>query len=100
MTHPTHVQFHGLAPSEAATAAIRERSEKLARFGDIREVRAVVDLPHQHQHQGKIFSVRLHVARPRGADIEVTHQPATAPHEDVYVAIRDAFDAAERQLRK
>jgi ribosome-associated translation inhibitor RaiA len=58
----------------------------------------VIERPHQHQHQGQRFRVRVSLAAP-GPDIVVSRDPALdASHEDVYVAIRDAFRAARRQL--
>ena len=44
--------------------------------------------------------VRIHIAVPAGKHIDITRDPAmTGRHEDVHVTIRDAFDAAGRQLQ-
>ena len=51
-------------------------------------------MPHRHSQQGKQFSVRIDIGVP-GNEIVVTRDHA----EDVYVALRDAFDAAIRQLK-
>ena len=53
----------------------------------------VVEAPHKHHHQGKQFNVRIDIGVP-GNEIVVNRDH----HEDVYVALRDAFDAAKRQL--
>jgi cold shock CspA family protein len=52
-----------------------------------------VGMPHQHKHQGNLFNVRIDIGVP-GNEIVVDRDQ----HEDVYVALRDAFDAAKRQL--
>jgi hypothetical protein len=44
--------------------------------------------------------VRVHVEMPGGKRVDITRDPAeTGRHEDAYVTIRDAFDAAGRQLQ-
>jgi len=51
--------------------------------------RVVVEIPHKHHHQGKQFNVRIDIGVP-GDEIVINRDH----HEDVYVALRDAFDAA------
>jgi len=86
-------------PSPAVEAAIRKRAEKLDRFSDrIMACRVVVEAPHQHQRKGKLYSIRIDLTVP-GEEIPVTHNgPENHAHEDIYVAIRDAFDTAGRLL--
>lgn len=58
----------------------------------------VVERPHQHHHQGQRVRVRVTVVVP-GPDIVVSQDhDLDASHEDAYVALRDAFHAARRQL--
>ena len=53
---------------------------------------------HRHHHQGNLFHVALRFHLP-GLDIVVSHDPErNHAHEDVYVAMRDACDAARKQL--
>jgi ribosomal subunit interface protein len=96
---PIQVVFHQLSPSPAIEAAIRKRAEKLDRFCDqIIGVRVVVESPHKHQRQGNLYIVRVDVTVP-GEEIVVTRNPpASQEHEDIYVVIRDAFDAMRRRL--
>ena len=80
--------------SEALENHIREKAEKLEKFyPHILHCRIVVELPHKHKHQGRIFDVHLDMTVP-GAELVVNR----VANEDVYVAVRDAFDAAKRQL--
>lgn len=80
--------------SPALEERIREKVKKLEQvYTRIMGCRVVLEAPHRHKHQGKQFSVRLDVTVP-GKVIVVNHDH----HEDAYVALRDAFNAARRQL--
>jgi len=82
--------------SAALDERIREKVRKLEQvYSRIMSCRVVLEAPHRHKHQGKQFTVRLDVAVP-GKEIVVTHDH----HEDMYVALRDAFNAARRQLEE
>lgn len=85
--------------SDAVEERIRERAERLERYFDrIVSCRVTVEAPHRHNHKGKLFQVKILIGVP-GNDIVVDHaKPNSHAHEDVYVAVRDAFDAAGRQL--
>jgi len=90
------VVFHGIAPSPALEAAAREKAHRLERFSaDILSCRVDIDESHKHQHQGRPFGVRIHLSVP-GEELTVDR----VADEDVYVALRDAFDATKRQLEE
>lgn len=99
MQIPLEVSFRNVAPSAAIEAAIREKAAKLEEFYDrITSARVVVETPHRRHRQGKLFHVRIDLRVPN-REIVVSREPAEHhAFEDVYVAIRDAFDAAKRQL--
>lgn len=99
MQLPAQISFRGMEPSDAVEAKIRDRIAKLDRFYDrIMACRVVVESPHRRHHQGKLFHVRVDLTVP-GGELAVTREPAEHhAHEDVFVAIRDAFEAAQRQL--
>ena len=96
---PIQVVFHNLDPSPAIEAAIRERAAKLDRLcSEVIGCRVVVESPHRHQRHGKLYTVRIDVTVPN-VELVVTREPGEDhAHGDVYVAIRDAFDAMRRQL--
>jgi ribosomal subunit interface protein len=93
------IRFRGMEPSRSVEAVIMERIEGLARFHDrITSCTVVVEAPHRSSRQGKIFHVRIDITVP-GREIFAGRKPEEDPaHEDVYLAIRDSFDAAQRQL--
>jgi len=94
MEIPLQVSLHGVAASDGLYAAIRERANKLERFYPrITSCRVVLELAARHHHKGKQFTVRIDLKLP-GHEIAVTHEH----DEDPRVAVRDAFDAARRQL--
>jgi len=54
----------------------------------------VVDEVDRHKEQGRLFEIHIDVKAPQ-AEIVATRQR----HEDPYVALDDAFDAATRQIQ-
>ena len=96
---PVQITFRNMDGSEAVERHIRDRVEKLANFHDrITTCHVVVEARHRHQQHGRIFHIRVTVMVP-GRTIVVGRDPGEHhAHEDVYVAIRDAFDAVRRQL--
>jgi ribosomal subunit interface protein len=99
MQTPLEIAFQGMDTSPAVEAAIRSRVEKLEHHCDrITSCHVFVDAPHHHHQQGNRFQVRIEVRVP-GTELAVNRTPGDVrAHEDVYVALRDAFDAMERQL--
>ena len=99
MQFPLQITFRHMDSSEAVAARIRERAGELERFFDrIMSCRVVVECRHPRRQQGNLFRVRVDLKVP-GREIVVGRDPAAHhAHEDVYVAIRDAFDAARRLL--
>lgn len=87
--------------SSTPIRSIREEAEKLEQFCERITSARVVVLRPQHRHQkGDRFQVQIHLVVPGAADIVINQDPGVAKaHEDVLVAIRDAFKAARRQLQ-
>ena len=99
MQVPLQISFRNMDPSAAVEAIIREKAAKLDRyFGRIVSCDVSVEAPHRHHHKGKLYKVRIDIGLP-GKDVHVNQEgPQDHAHEDVNVAVRDAFDAAVRQL--
>ena len=78
MKKQPEISFRDIEPSPVVESKIQERIERLERYTD------------------EIIGCRV-----VGEDIFVSRNPEDDhSHEDIYVSIRDAFDAAERQLKK
>jgi ribosome-associated translation inhibitor RaiA len=101
VTIPVQITFRHMESSPAVETRVRELADHLGTFSDkIHSCRVVVDSPHRHHHQGKVFNVKVQLAIP-GEDVVVDmERPDRDGHEDVYVVLRDAFDAARRQLQQ
>lgn len=99
MQFPLQITFRNMPSSEAIEANIREKAEKLQRYySHILNCNIVVEAPHRHHHKGKIYHVRIDINVPN-KELVVSRDPhQNHAHEDVYVAIRDAFEAARKQL--
>lgn len=99
MQIPLRINFRGMAPSPAAEARIREMAERLERFsGRITGCTVAVRAPHRHGHKGRLFEVAVRVTSPGHEIVGKREHRFDHAHEDVYVAIRDAFDAVTRRL--
>jgi cold shock CspA family protein/ribosome-associated translation inhibitor RaiA len=124
MDIPLRITFRNMAPSAAVEANIKERAAKLSAFYDgILDGHVIVEAPHRHHRKGKSYQVRIDLFVP-GGELVVNREPKRlkpaklgapdeteramvehhepgrhAAHEDLYVAIRDAFAAAGRKLQ-
>jgi len=99
MQLPLQITFRNLDRSEAIEAKVRERAEKLDQYHDhIMSCRVAVEALHKHHHQGNHYHVRVDVTVPGGELVANREPDEHSAYTDVYVAIRDAFDAIRRQL--
>jgi ribosomal subunit interface protein len=87
--------------SAAVEEAIHARVERLEQFFDgITSCHVFVDASHLRHHKGNLYEVRIELRVP-GTELAVNNKPGDVnAHADVHVAIRDAFNAMERQLKK
>ncbi len=100
METPLQIAFKNLEPSDALEAAIRKRADKLERhFDRIVSCRVSVEAVSQSRHKGNLYHVGIDLRVPDG-EIVVSRDRDRREHEDAYVAIRDAFDSALRQLEE
>lgn len=99
MQTPLQISFRDVDRSDAVEANIRERAEKLEQFyPNITGCTVIAEKSHAHHHKGNLYHIRIDLMVP-GAKIVVGRDPgANHAHEDIYVAVRDAFNAARRQL--
>lgn len=118
MQLPIQISFRNMESSPAVEARIREEAEKLSEFfNNIMGCRVMIEVPHRRHQRGRRIHIRIDLTVP-GNEIVVSHEPnlhhsllhtedeelskeleVDAPHKDVFVAIRDAFKTARRQLQ-
>ena len=95
MALPLQITIRDFLQTEAIKTHIEKKAKSLTKFfNKIISFKIVVEQPKRHLHDGKLYSVSI--------DISVPHQEIVVNHvlnKDVYIAIRDAFNAAKRQVR-
>lgn len=99
MSFPIRTTFRHMDTSAAVEALVHELAERLTRFGDhIVDLHVTIDGPPAHQNKGAPFQVRIDLFGPVGHLTAFKGNGDRPEHQDVYVALRDAFDAIKRQL--
>ena len=93
------VSFDDLPIDEAVRDAALEHVAELERYSNrITGCHVVVAQPHRHHREGRLYSVRVDLVVPGGEIVVNRDHHLDHAHEDVFVALRDAFAAARRRL--
>ena len=80
--------------SDSLQAEIRDKVSKLERFfDDLIDCEIAIEAPVGHHKKGGPYSVRIDM-QVKGKELVVSQRP----NVDLQAAVRDAFDAARRQL--
>ncbi len=99
METPLEVSFLNMDHSDAVETRIREKAAKLEQFFDrITFCRVTVEAANRKHTKGNLFHVHIEVGVPGKQVVVDRHSGKNHAHEDVYVAVRDAFNAARRRL--
>lgn len=94
MTIPFDLKMRDMPTSKALDARIREKVEALERgYPFLAGCRVSVEMPHRHRHQGRLINVTIEMRVSQGALTVNRHA-----REDAYVAVREAFEAAQHRL--
>ena len=100
MQVPWEITFQGMDPSDAVRARVEKEIERLERFHPrITSCKVVVEARAHRKRHGDLYAVRVHVVLPGAEATASRNPPEDHSHEDVYVAVRDAFKALARQLQ-
>ncbi len=79
VTIPVNITFRHMESSAAVETRVHELVGHLGVFSDrIQSCRVVIDSPHRHHHQGKVFAVKVLLELP-GDDVVVDME---RPHRD------------------
>lgn len=102
MRLPLEISFRNIRKSEAVEALIRGKADDLKRMHEnIISCRVAVEAPQQHQRSGRAYRVRVTLTVPPGHELVVSRDPSGGElHDELTSVIRDAFEAARRQLQK
>lgn len=94
MELPLTITAQDIPLSQSIEAVIREKARKLERFYDrLIGCHIRIEGPGRHHRHGGLFNVSIDLSVP-GGELVVNHQA----HENLGVAIREAFAAARRRL--
>jgi len=97
--HPCQITFKGMDPSEAARVEVRGWLDRLgALTTPMIGGQVVIESVDEGRREDRRYHVRMELTMPEGVVVVGPEHPSNGPHEDVYVAIRNAFRAARRQL--
>ena len=98
MTNEFQIVFHNIEQSNAVAEAVQKRISKLERYCDqIITGRVVLDSPHNNHYKGKVYSVGLEIHTPIKEVRVNQEQHDNHAHEDLYIAIRDAYSTKTAQ---
>lgn len=100
MAKPVEIVFRNTERSAAVEETVRERAQGLTKAYDrLMSCRVVVEKLGRNQPKGSQFRARIDLKLP-GQMLVVGRAAASNPtHDDVYQAVRQAFEAAERRLQ-
>jgi ribosomal subunit interface protein len=100
MDHPLQITFKNMDSSADVEDTIRQKVAKLEKFCDhIVSCHVVVEAPSHSHNKGGHYRVAVNVAVPN-EELVVSRDPnAKDSHEDIFIAIRDSFRAAEREVK-
>jgi ribosome-associated translation inhibitor RaiA len=100
MQAPLEITFRDMAASPAAEAFVERWAGRLERTYDrIEHCAVTIEVPHRSQRQGQKFHVRIELRVPDNFIVVSRDRSVDPAHEDVRVAISDAFVAARRRLQ-
>ena len=107
MQIPVHIAFHGIDKSDAIESRIQQKVSKLEHFFDrITGCRVTVERHHKSRSELKVKDQPFHVSivlEVPGEELVVKRDSKDPTilkaHEDLQIAVRDAFLTMERRLK-
>jgi len=101
MAIPLELTYRHLASSEFIEQKVMQRLKHLETIcNQINRAHVVLSSPHHSKHQGNHYEVHIELYVPGSELVATRNAEESDAHEDFYVALRDAFDAIEVQLKR
>ncbi len=102
MKVPLDVSYRGVEKTEDIDALVQEKMGKLEEvYKGINSCHIAIEKVHDRPSHGSPYRVRLDITAPPGHEIVAESNPGEGTQYDALdVVIRNAFDAAQRQLKK
>jgi len=87
--------------SDALQQDIENKVTKLERLArEMTSCHVVVEMPHKHKNQGRLFKVSIDITLPGKEIVASASSDKNHAYENAYVVVRDAFNAAQKQLQQ
>lgn len=103
MESPLEITFHNMRSSESLKADIQKRVAKVEKlYGRLISCRVSIEARSKQHRTGNVYEVHVEMHAPRGHLVvsrEPHHVGERHARTDVRASVRDAFKAAEAQLR-
>jgi len=94
MMLPLQITTHDVPCTDFLKQYIQGRFDKLQQFcSSLVSCRVDIDMPHMHKYSGRLINVSVSMLVPEGTMTVNRHAS-----DDVYAAVRDAFEAASDRL--
>lgn len=102
MRVPPEISYRGVNKTDALETLIAEKISKLEQFySEISSCHLSVEKVHDHPESGSPYRVRIDITVPEDREIVVDKSPDQGvQYPSLEAVIRDAFDAANRQLKE
>ena len=100
MQIPPEITYRNLDKTSNIDSLVREKIAKLEQFCNyINSCRVVLEKTHENPSSGSPYKVSIDSTIPHGREIAVSHNPDEGKqYPPLEAVIRDAFEAARRQL--
>lgn len=100
MKVPVQITYRDVDQSDALDERIHFKVQKLEEtFDRMTSCHVIVERPHASHAQGNRYAVHFGIHVP-GKEIMVKRDSADHAHEDVYIALKNSYQAARRQLKE
>ncbi len=101
MRNALRLRWRNVTPSEAVEQHVRDEVERLERFHDrITGCEVTLDAPSRHhRNDAQKYRVRIEVTIPGGTLVVARDRARNRAQSDLYLAVRQAFREAKRQLQ-
>ena len=95
------ISYRGVDKTDALEALIAEKIDKLEQVYDrLNSCRVAIERVHDHPDSGSPYRVRLDITAPESREVAVDISPDKGvQYPPLEAVIREAFDAARRQLK-
>lgn len=102
MQVPLEITYRDVPKTDAIEALLQEKIARLERVCDhISSCRIAIEKSHDRPESGSPYRVRIDLTVPPGHELAAVQNPAVGTqYEPLEAVIRDAFSAAERQLKE